>query len=55
MVSEDGKTVYCTCEQHKVRVPTREEHRAVRVRWDEGWEKEEGREKEGGKREKAKL
>lgn len=42
MSSEDGKTIYCTCEHHKVRVPTRDTHSEVRVEWDEGWD-------EGGK------
>lgn len=26
MVSTDGKVIYCTCEHHKVAVPTRPEH-----------------------------
>lgn len=38
MSSRDGKTVYCTCEHHKVAVPTREEHLQHRVEWDGIWE-----------------
>lgn len=26
MTSPDGKTIYCTCEHHKVAVPSKEEH-----------------------------
>ncbi|KAB5582223.1 HotDog domain-containing protein [Coniochaeta sp. 2T2.1] len=35
MTSEDGKIVYCTCEHHKARVPSRKEHLEVRVPSDE--------------------
>ncbi|TVY33624.1 hypothetical protein LOCC1_G008399 [Lachnellula occidentalis] len=38
MSSLDGKTVYCTCEHHKVAVPTRKEHLEHRVQWDGVWE-----------------
>ncbi|TVY87441.1 Acyl-coenzyme A thioesterase, partial [Lachnellula willkommii] len=47
MSSQDGKTVYCTCEHHKVAVPTREEHLEHRVEWDGIWEgKGEGKAKD---------
>jgi acyl-coenzyme A thioesterase 13 len=39
MSTQDGKTVYCTCEHHKVAVPTRKEHLEHRVEWDEVWER----------------
>ncbi|TVY40319.1 hypothetical protein LSUB1_G003185 [Lachnellula subtilissima] len=48
MSSRDGSTVYCTCEHHKVAVPTRKEHLEYRVAWDGVWE---GKGKDG----KAKL
>ncbi|KAH8884894.1 thioesterase family protein-like protein [Thozetella sp. PMI_491] len=35
MTSEDGKTVYCTCDHHKVGVPSRKAHMDVKVPWDE--------------------
>jgi len=38
MTSLDGKTVYCTCEHHKVSVPTQKEHLKHRIDWDELWE-----------------
>jgi len=38
MSSRDGSTVYCTCEHHKVAVPTRKEHLEYRVAWDGLWE-----------------
>jgi acyl-coenzyme A thioesterase 13 len=44
LTSQDGKTIYCTCDQHKVSVPTRPEHLKYRVEWDELWDKE-GQEK----------
>jgi acyl-coenzyme A thioesterase 13 len=37
MTSQDGKTIFCTCEHHKVSVPTREEHLSYRVPWDDLW------------------
>lgn len=37
MTSEDGKIIYCTCEHHKVAVPTRKSHLEHRVPWDEGF------------------
>jgi len=43
MSSPDGKTIYCTCEHHKVAVPTQKEHLTYRVGWDGLWdEKIEG-------------
>jgi acyl-coenzyme A thioesterase 13 len=38
MTSEDGKTVYCTCDHHKVNVPSRKEHMELKVPWDEQFE-----------------
>ncbi|KAG9240448.1 HotDog domain-containing protein [Calycina marina] len=38
MSSVDGKTVYCTCEHHKVSVPTQEQHLKYKIPWDELWE-----------------
>ena len=38
MTSPDGKTVYCTCEHHKVNVPTLPAHLKYRVAWDGIWE-----------------
>ncbi|KAF1809833.1 hypothetical protein P152DRAFT_461229 [Eremomyces bilateralis CBS 781.70] len=35
MTSEDGKTVYATCEHHKVNVATPPDHMAVRIPWDD--------------------
>lgn len=35
MTSEDGKKVYCTCEHHKVFVPSKKEHLEVHVPWDD--------------------
>lgn len=40
MTSVDGKTIFATCEHHKVNVPTRPEHIAVRLPWDDDQEKE---------------
>ncbi|KAF2755992.1 thioesterase family protein-like protein [Pseudovirgaria hyperparasitica] len=42
MGSVNGKTVYATAEHHKVNVPTREAHSAVRVAWDEEFERDSG-------------
>jgi hypothetical protein len=43
MTSLDGKTVYCTCEHHKVAVPTRQDHlvEEYEVEWDRLWKEEE--------------
>jgi hypothetical protein len=41
MMSQDGKTIFCTCEHHKVNVPTREAHLQYRVAWDDLWDKDE--------------
>lgn len=38
MTSLDGKTIYCTCEHHKVSVPTQKDHLKYKVAWDELWE-----------------
>jgi hypothetical protein len=35
MTDVDGKKIYCTCEHHKVRVPTRKEHMDVKVPGDD--------------------
>jgi len=40
MTSKDGKTIFCTCEHHKVSVPTRPEHLTHKVPWDDLWESE---------------
>ena len=40
MTSEDGKTTYCTCEHHKVSVPTQRAHLSYRVPWDDLWDKD---------------
>jgi hypothetical protein len=37
MTSLDGKTIYCTCEHHKVSVPTQPDHLKYKVAWDELW------------------
>ena len=39
--SVDGTVLYCTCEHHKVGVPTPKENLEVRVGWD-GWWGEDG-------------
>lgn len=53
MTSTDGKVVYCTCEHHKVHVPTGQGHLAAKVPWDEEFEKQHaGR---GGREGGAKL
>lgn len=38
MTSTDGKTIFATCEHHKVNVPTRPEHIAIRLPWDDDQE-----------------
>lgn len=38
MTSLDGKTIYCTCEHHKVSVPTQADHLKHRIEWDELWD-----------------
>ena len=38
MTSQDGKVIYCTCEHHKVAVPTRKEHLGYKVQWDGIWD-----------------
>jgi len=40
MTSADGATIYCTCEHHKVSVPTPAKHLKHKVPWDELWESE---------------
>ncbi|KAG9234575.1 thioesterase family protein-like protein [Amylocarpus encephaloides] len=40
MSSLDGKIVYCTCEHHKVAVPTQPAHLDFKVEWDQLWEKD---------------
>jgi acyl-coenzyme A thioesterase 13 len=40
MSSLDGKTIYATCEQHKVAVPTQPKHLEFRIGWDDQWDKE---------------
>jgi acyl-coenzyme A thioesterase 13 len=40
MSSLDGKTIYATCEQHKVAVPTQPKHLEFRIGWDDLWDKE---------------
>jgi len=37
MTSRDGATIFCTCEHHKVRVPTQRQHLQYRVPWDDLW------------------
>ena len=37
MTSMDGKTVYCTVEHHKVRVPTRPDH--LKPEFDVEWDR----------------
>lgn len=41
IASEDGKTIYCTCEHHKVGVPTTKEHLEFKVPWDDEFATEE--------------
>ncbi|ERT03137.1 hypothetical protein HMPREF1624_01442 [Sporothrix schenckii ATCC 58251] len=40
MTSEDGKTVYATCDHHEVAMATPAHQLAHRVKWDEQWEDE---------------
>ncbi|KAH6717686.1 HotDog domain-containing protein [Leptodontidium sp. 2 PMI_412] len=40
MTTQDGKTILCTCEHHKVGVPSQPAHLKHRVPWDELWEKD---------------
>lgn len=40
MTSQDGKTIFCTCEHHKVSVPTQKAHLLHRVPWDDLWDKD---------------
>jgi len=40
MTSQDRKTIFCTCEHHKVAVPTQSKHLEHKVPWDELWEKD---------------
>jgi len=35
MTSVDGKTIYATCEHHKVNADAKEEHKAIKTVWDE--------------------
>lgn len=51
MESVDGKTVYATCEHHKVNVPTPKEHLEIR----EEMREEKRRLEREGRREKVKL
>jgi acyl-coenzyme A thioesterase 13 len=37
MTSQDGKTIYCTCEHHKVSIPTPPDHLTYKVPWDDLW------------------
>jgi acyl-coenzyme A thioesterase 13 len=43
MVSLDGKTVYCTCEHHKVAVPSKGEYltEEFETEWDRRWKGKE--------------
>ena len=38
MTSEDGVTVYATCEHHKIHIPTRAAHLRYKIKWDEKWD-----------------
>lgn len=40
MTNQDGTIIYCTCEHHKVRVPTKKEHLEHKVEWDSLWMKD---------------
>ncbi|ROV97038.1 hypothetical protein VSDG_04112 [Cytospora chrysosperma] len=44
MTSEDGKTIYAVCDQHKIHLPTLKEHLDLRVPWDDLWD-EDGKER----------
>ena len=48
MRSVDGSVLYCTCEHHKVAVPTPAENLKERIEWDEWWDRD-GKEKERAK------
>jgi len=37
MTSQDGKKIFCTCEHHKVNVPTQPHHLKHKVPWDDDW------------------
>ncbi|KAF2008766.1 thioesterase family protein-like protein [Aaosphaeria arxii CBS 175.79] len=54
MESLDGRVTYCTVEHHKVNAPVLEHMRAVRVDWDEVFEREWGV-REGGGTFKSKM
>ncbi|ROV97424.1 hypothetical protein VMCG_06871 [Cytospora schulzeri] len=49
MTSEDGKTTFAVCDHHKVHLPPLDEHLALRVPWDDLWDKD------GKEKPKAKL
>lgn len=55
MTSPDGETVYCTCEHHKVNVPTRRAHRLAKISWDEEFDRQHGTGVDGAEKGKAKL
>lgn len=40
MTNQDGTIIYCSCEHHKVRVPTKKEHLEHKVEWDSLWTKD---------------
>ena len=42
VLTEDGKKVYATAEHHKINVPMREEHKAVRTKWDDDMDRKLG-------------
>ncbi|CAK7215846.1 hypothetical protein SEUCBS140593_002667 [Sporothrix eucalyptigena] len=50
MTSEDGQTVYATCDHHKVAMATPQHHLVHRVKWDEQWEEaSDGKDTKGAK------
>ncbi|KAH7370793.1 thioesterase family protein-like protein [Rhexocercosporidium sp. MPI-PUGE-AT-0058] len=49
MTTQDGKTVFCTCEHHKVGVPSQPAHLKHRVPWDELWVKDDAAKGKGAK------
>ena len=55
MTSVDGKTIFATCEHHKVNVPTRPEHIDARLPWDDEQEKELQEEMERKAKREVKL
>ena len=55
MTSLDGKIVYCTVEHHKVNAPVLDEHRKVRVAWDDEFDVEWKVKETGTRKEKAKM